>query len=105
MRLLLRFSAVAVFVLLAPLAQAADPLPDDWAFRAFKRPAVPQGSAHTLLAALPSVPAERRASWRMHKVESGETLAMIGKRYGASPSVIAAVNRMESEMIGTYALQ
>jgi LysM repeat protein len=32
----------------------------------------------------------------MHKVESGETLAMIGKRYGASPSVIAAANRMES---------
>jgi membrane-bound lytic murein transglycosylase D len=58
---------------------------------------VPHGTANTLTASLQTVPAERRASWRMHKVESGETLAMIGKRYGASPRVIAAANRMESE--------
>ena len=55
------------------------------------------GTAGTLLAALQTVPPERRASWRMHKVESGETLATIGKRYGATPSVIAAVNRIESD--------
>jgi len=30
------------------------------------------------------IPAERRASWRMHKVSSGETMAAIGKRYGMS---------------------
>jgi len=58
---------------------------------------VPQGTANTLLAALQSVPAERRASWRMHKVESGETLAAIGRRYGASASVIAAANRIQSD--------
>jgi membrane-bound lytic murein transglycosylase D len=58
---------------------------------------VPRGTAVSLVAALETVPADRRASWRMHKVESGETLAMIGKRYGASPSVIAAANRMASE--------
>jgi membrane-bound lytic murein transglycosylase D len=57
---------------------------------------VPHGTANMLMASLQTVPSERRASWRMHKVESGETLAMIGKRYGASPSVIAAANRMES---------
>jgi membrane-bound lytic murein transglycosylase D len=58
---------------------------------------VPHGTANTLLAALQSVPAERRASWRMHKVESGETLATIGRRYGASASVIAAANRIASD--------
>jgi len=58
---------------------------------------VPHGTANMLMASMQTVPAERRASWRMHKVESGETLAMIGKRYGASPSVIAAANRMDSE--------
>src|SRR5204863_305662 len=43
MRLLLRFSAVVATSLLAvPASPAADPLPDDWAFRAFKRPAVPE---------------------------------------------------------------
>jgi membrane-bound lytic murein transglycosylase D len=58
---------------------------------------VPRGTAVSLAAALQTVPPDRRASWRMHKVESGETLAMIGKRYGASPSVIAAANRMASQ--------
>jgi membrane-bound lytic murein transglycosylase D len=58
---------------------------------------VPRGTADSLLAAVQNVPAERRATWRMHKVESGETLATIGKRYGAAPSAIAAVNRMASE--------
>jgi len=58
---------------------------------------VPHGTANTLLASLTTVPPERRASWRIHKVESGETLAMIGKQYGASPSIIAAANQLESE--------
>jgi len=58
---------------------------------------VPQGMAGTLTATLQTVPPERRASWRMHKVESGETLATIGKRYGAAPSMIAAVNRIEPD--------
>jgi membrane-bound lytic murein transglycosylase D len=58
---------------------------------------VPRGMGASLHASLETVPPERRASWRMHKVESGETLAMIGKQYGASPSVIAAANRMDSE--------
>src|SRR5579872_5696221 len=42
---------------------------------------VPRGTADSLLAALQTVPPERRASWRMQKVASGETLAMIGKQY------------------------
>jgi membrane-bound lytic murein transglycosylase D len=58
---------------------------------------VPHGTANTLIASLQTVPPERRASWRMHRVESGETLAIIGKRYGAAPGVIAAANRMESD--------
>ncbi len=58
---------------------------------------IPRGTGASLSASLETVPPERRASWRMHKVESGETLAMIGKQYGASPSVIAAANRMDSE--------
>jgi hypothetical protein len=42
MRLLPRFSALGVLVVLGALtARAADPLPDDWAFKTFKRPVVP----------------------------------------------------------------
>ena len=57
---------------------------------------MPKGTGKTLLASLATVPAERRASWRMHKVEGGETLAAIGKRYGAAAGSIAAVNNLAS---------
>jgi len=57
---------------------------------------VPKGSGSYLLAALQMVPAERRASWRMHTVENGETLATIGKRYRTPAGTIAAINKMES---------
>jgi membrane-bound lytic murein transglycosylase D len=53
---------------------------------------VPRGSGSALSASLELIPAERRASWRMHKVTSGETLASISKRYGMSPGSIAAAN-------------
>jgi membrane-bound lytic murein transglycosylase D len=56
----------------------------------------PKGSGSYLIAALQMVPAERRASWRMHTVESGETLATIGKRYKTAPATIAAVNKIQS---------
>jgi membrane-bound lytic murein transglycosylase D len=57
---------------------------------------VPRGSANTLVAALQTIPSDRRVSWRMHKVTQGDTLASIGKRYGTAASSIAAANRMES---------
>ncbi len=41
MRLLPRFSAIVVLLIATPAAPA-DPLPDDWAFRAFARPKVPE---------------------------------------------------------------
>jgi membrane-bound lytic murein transglycosylase D len=57
---------------------------------------VPKGAGSALIASLGLVPPERRASWRMHRVESGETLAAIGKRYGALAKSIAAINDLES---------
>jgi membrane-bound lytic murein transglycosylase D len=60
---------------------------------------VPKGSANTLMAALQMIPEERRSAWRIHKVAEGETLAMIGRRYGAATSQILAANRMESDPV------
>ena len=57
---------------------------------------VPKGTGSTLLASLQLIPADRRASWRMHKVASGETLAAIGRRYGTAASSIAAANGLKS---------
>lgn len=57
---------------------------------------VPKGRGSYLMAALQMVPEDRRASWRMHKVEDGETLATIGKRYRTAPGTIAAANHILS---------
>jgi membrane-bound lytic murein transglycosylase D len=53
---------------------------------------LPKGSAQQVEAALEKVPAEIRASSRMHRVEAGESLAAIARRYNASVSMIASVN-------------
>ncbi len=58
---------------------------------------VPKGTAKQLVAALQMVPAERRSSWRMHRVSTGETLAAIGKRYGILPASIIAANSLEAD--------
>jgi membrane-bound lytic murein transglycosylase D len=57
---------------------------------------VPKGMGNQLVAALQMVPSEHRDAWRMHRVEPGETLEAIGKRYGAAQSEIIAVNKLES---------
>jgi membrane-bound lytic murein transglycosylase D len=41
------------------------------------------------------IPADRRASWRMHKVAGGDTLASIARRYGMAPGSIAAANGLK----------
>jgi len=53
---------------------------------------VPKGTRQTLMAALETIPFNRRANWRMHKVEHGETLAAIAKRFNTAPSAITAAN-------------
>jgi membrane-bound lytic murein transglycosylase D len=56
----------------------------------------PKGTGSYLRAALQMVPEDRRASWRMHVVADGETLAVIGKRYRTTAGTIAAANHMQS---------
>jgi len=55
---------------------------------------VPKGTGSTLSASLDRVPSVQRASWRMHRVESGDTLAAIAKRYGLSIGSIAEANSL-----------
>ena len=62
---------------------------------------VPKGTGSMLSASLQMIPADRRASWRMHKVASGETLASIGKHYGMTASSIAAANGMKTDSPAT----
>jgi membrane-bound lytic murein transglycosylase D len=54
---------------------------------------VPTGRSRAVLAALEAVPADKRASWRLHRVSAGDTLPQIVRRYGATPPAILAANR------------
>ncbi len=42
---------------------------------------VPKGAGNSVRAAVASIPEVHRSSWRLHRVESGETLAVIAKRF------------------------
>ena len=53
---------------------------------------IPKGSADAARVALESVPAQNRLAWRLHHVESGDTLEAIAKTYHITPARIAAVN-------------
>ena len=57
---------------------------------------VPKGTGPQLSSGLEMIPTEHRDSWRMHRVESGETLASIGKRFGLTPATIMATNNLKS---------
>lgn len=54
---------------------------------------IPKGSSQLLMAGLSKIPADKRASWRAHRVQDGENLASIAKRYRTLPDNIASVNR------------
>jgi murein DD-endopeptidase MepM/ murein hydrolase activator NlpD len=54
---------------------------------------VPTERATTVTEALESVPEEKRAAWRLHRVASGDTLASIARRYSTAANSIVAVNQ------------
>ena len=53
---------------------------------------VPKGTGNFLTASLNTVPASRRAAWRLHRVGYGETLAQIAKMYKTTREKIAVAN-------------
>ncbi len=58
---------------------------------------VPKGAGAVVSAALQAVPAERRASWRAHRLGDRETLAAVAQRYRTSPLAILAANRVVAD--------
>src|SRR5207248_7546825 len=55
------------------------------------------GSTDRYLATIPAIPADKRVLWRYHKVETGETLASIAKKYHTTPAKISDVNGLEED--------
>src|SRR3979409_1529636 len=56
---------------------------------------LPAGSAERFSAEIADIPADKWVSWRRHRVEAGETLTSIGKKYHVTPVAIAAANSLE----------
>ena len=61
---------------------------------------VPEGAKANVVAALESIPAERRASWRVHRVGPGDTLETIAKRFNMPVNSIASINNQSEAEIG-----
>jgi membrane-bound lytic murein transglycosylase D len=64
---------------------------------------VPKGSLTQLEAALRVIPADRRDSWRVHRMEPGDTFAAVAKRYGTSPDVLSSANHDLLPETGAFA--
>src|SRR5579872_4904807 len=65
--------------------------PDDSSFELH----LPAGSAEKFSAEIADIPADKWVSWRRHRVESGETLGSIAKKYKVTPAAIAEANSLE----------
>jgi membrane-bound lytic murein transglycosylase D len=65
--------------------------PDDPSFELH----LPAGSAERFSAEIADIPADKWVSWRRHRVEAGETLTSVGKKYHVTPAAIAAANNLE----------
>ena len=54
---------------------------------------VPKGAVPQVEAALRAVPPTRRDSWRVHRMENGETLSELARRFNTTQASLAAANR------------
>jgi membrane-bound lytic murein transglycosylase D len=72
-----------------PLLRLATP--DDPSFELH----LPAGTAGKFSAEIADIPADKWVSWRRHRVEAGETLTSIGKKYHVTPVAIADANNLE----------
>jgi membrane-bound lytic murein transglycosylase D len=57
---------------------------------------LPEGTAERFYAEIAAIPPEKWVSWRRHKVEEGETLSGIAKRYRVLPSEVADANNLSA---------
>ena len=56
---------------------------------------VPKGTAEKFQRAVAAIPEEMRVYWRYHRVENGETLSEIARRYHTTATAIAEANNLE----------
>jgi membrane-bound lytic murein transglycosylase D len=59
---------------------------------------LPMGTAQKFSAEIADIPAEKWVSWRRHRVEPGETLTSLAKKYKVTAAAIAAANSLGGSM-------
>jgi membrane-bound lytic murein transglycosylase D len=64
---------------------------------------VPKGAVERVEEAFSVIPASHRDSWRVHRVEEGDTPASLAKRYSTTAESIRSVNRDEIPEPGQFA--
>lgn len=62
---------------------------------------LPKGTAEAVEEAFAVVPPNRRDSWRLHRVGSGDTLVEVAKRYKTTAALIGSANRDEMPGVGS----
>lgn len=65
--------------------------PDDPSFEL----RLPQGTGEKFTAEIAAIPPDKWLSWRRHRVEPGETLSSIARKYRVTPAAIAGANNMD----------
>ena len=65
--------------------------PDDPSFELH----LPQGTGEKFTAEIAAIPPDKWISWRRHRVEAGETLASMAKKYRVTVAAIAEANNIE----------
>ena len=56
---------------------------------------LPKGTSERFSAEIADIPADKWVSWRRHRVESGDTLTSIAKKYRVTPAAIADANGLD----------
>src|SRR5277367_2426238 len=65
--------------------------PDDPSFEMH----LPVGSAEKFSTEIADIPADKWVSWRRHRIEAGETLTSIAKKYRVTPAAISDANNLD----------
>ena len=60
---------------------------------------LPQGSLEKYMAAIESIPRDKRVAWRYYKVQPGDTLAAIARKYHATERSIAQANGLQDSTV------
>jgi len=56
---------------------------------------IPEGATDKYQTAIAAIPVDKRVMWRYHRVDAGETLAGIAKKYHTTERAISQVNNLE----------